>query len=114
MKNNKEYDSVINEYNIEFDSCKKSFLENKIAKSRVCARRAIGILVRRKAELDDGFYGVNSLENLNYFSNKKFPIDVNEAASRLQGGERSKIQGELFSDKPLDDLLILTSFLFNN
>ncbi len=78
-------------------------------KARVCARRAIVLVVQDSMKNIQSHWNSRlALEHLS--ENDKFPEHIASAAKRLQGGLRAQIQGEVYSENPIEDAEIIIRY----
>lgn len=84
--------------------------EGNDGKARVCARRAVQIVVQAKygAALGVDFSSMSALQFIQ--QTPEFPETIRQSATRLQGGLRAKIEGNVFSENPIDDAEIIIRY----
>lgn len=95
---------------IELAGLDKALELQKIGLARVHARRAIGELLRDSSYIKtkSNVSAMHILEELSQDS--LLPIEVLEAVKRLQGGLRSQLEGNNYSDNPKEDVLIVLQY----
>ncbi|MFN8358324.1 MAG: hypothetical protein U0264_00280 [Candidatus Kapaibacterium sp.] len=84
--------------------------EGNDGKARVAARRVVVAVMQEVfgANLGVEFTSSAALEYL--AKTMDFPETVRSAATRLQGGLRAKIEGNVYSENPIDDAEIIIRY----
>lgn len=94
----------------ELVNAQVALAEGNEGKARVCARRAVQIITQAKIGITLG-YDFSAMSALQFISEtQNFPEDVRRAAARLQGGLRAKIEGNVFSENPIEDAEIIIRY----
>lgn len=76
--------------------------------ARVCGRRAVGVFIQAIAPLLDRDYGKHAMANIREIrDNMALPDEIRAAATRLNGGARSMMAGEIYSIDPLADAVMI-------
>lgn len=93
----------------ELITARTAIIEKNVGKARVCARRAIILTVQNSQISEQAQW--NSRLALEYLTNADtFPDEVVKAAKRLQGGLRAQLQGEEYSENPIEDAEIIIRY----
>ena len=84
--------------------------EGNEGKARVCARRAVLIVIQEtySSSLGIEFSAMTALRFL--VDTTDFPESIRMAAERLQGGLRAKIEGNVYSENPINDAEIIIRY----
>ncbi|MBK9246604.1 MAG: hypothetical protein IPM69_00450 [Ignavibacteria bacterium] len=79
-------------------------------KARVCARRAVQIILQSKIGVSNG-YTFSAMSALQYLiDSTEYPEIIRQAAGRLKGGLRAKLEGNVFSENPIEDAEIIIRY----
>jgi len=94
----------------EMATARVAIAESNEGKARVCARRAVVVAVQGSNKTDEvkQWNSTMALEHLLIRGN--YPDEVASAAKRLQGGLRSKLEGKMYSQNPVEDAEIIIRY----
>ncbi|MBI3260725.1 MAG: hypothetical protein HYZ54_14795 [Ignavibacteriae bacterium] len=93
----------------EMTMARTAISEKNDGKARVCARRAIVILMQHTDATEQSEWNSRlALEHLT--KTDEFPNEVVNAAKRLQGGLRAQLLGEEYSENPIEDAEIIIRY----
>lgn len=94
----------------ELVNAQVALAEGNEGKARVCSRRAVQIIIQAKFGFALGvdFSALTALQFI--VETLKFPENIRRAAARLQGGLRAKIEGNVFSENPIEDAEIIIRY----
>ncbi len=98
------------EINNELINAQIALADNNEGKARVCARRAVQIRLQDKIGNSTGreFSAISGLQYL--AETPEIPQNIRLAALRLQGGLRAKIEGNIFSENPIEDAEVIIRY----
>lgn len=92
----------------ELEIAKAAVINGNEGQARVCGRRAVGVFIQSIAGFLNHDYGKNVMANLRGIrDNTALPDEIRAAATRLNGGARSMMAGEIYSKDPLADAIII-------
>lgn len=97
--------------NVELRSGEEAAAEGNLGRSRVCARRAVGMYLQAIGQTLPGEVGDNVMANLRYLQNAEhIPDDQRGAAARLAAGARAERAGGDISEDPLADAAAIINY----